>query len=80
VEVVRAFLLAFGLATIVMGLFLLFAGYVHIGCSVGGTTANPTSSNCSAATDLEIAGAVLTIAAVMMFLGGFVPDSSSRYK
>jgi hypothetical protein len=77
---VRVYLVAIGLATILLGLFLLFAGYVHIGCTVGGSRANPTFSNCSGATDLEIAGAVLTIAAVLMFVGSFVPDSSSRYK
>jgi hypothetical protein len=77
---VRAYLLALGLATIFLGLFLLFAGYVHIGCSVGGTSANPTFSNCAGATDLEIGGAVLTIAAVAMFAGSLVPDPESRYK
>ncbi len=76
----RAYLLAIGLATIVLGLFLLFAGSVHIGCSVGGTASNPVFSNCSGATDLEIGGAIMTIAAIVMFAGGFVPDSSSRYK
>ena len=76
----RAYLLAFGLVAIVLGLFLLFAGYVRIGCTVGGTDSNPTFSNCSGATDLEIGGAVLTIAAVLLFIGSFVPDRSSRYK
>jgi len=77
---VRAYLLALGLATIVLGLFLLFAGFVHIGCTVGGSSTNPTFSNCGGATDLEIGGAILTIAAVLMFIGSVVPDSSSRYK
>ena len=76
----RAYLLAFGLVTIMLGLFALFAGYVHIGCTVGGTSSNPTFSNCGGATDLEITGAVLTIAAVLMFIGSLVPDSTSRYK
>lgn len=76
----RAYLLALGLATIVLGLFLLFAGFVHIGCTVGGSSTNPTFSNCGGATDLEIGGAILTIAAVLMFIGSVVPDSSSRYK
>lgn len=76
----RAYLLAIGSATILLGLFLLFAGYVGIGCSVGGTSSAPTLSNCGAATDLEIGGAVLTIAAILMFAGSLVPDSSARYK
>jgi hypothetical protein len=76
----RAYLVAFGLTLLVMGLFLLFAGYVHIGCDVGGTSTNPIFSNCSGATDLEIAGAVLTIAAGALFVGSLVPDQTSRYK
>jgi hypothetical protein len=77
---VRAYLLAFGLATIVLGLFLLFAGSVNIGCTVGGTSANPTFSNCAGAFDLELVGAVLTVAAVLMFAGIFVPERRSSYK
>ena len=76
----KAYLLALGLATVLLGLFFLFAGYVHIGCTVGGTSSNPTFSNCSGATDLEIGGVAMTIAAAVMFLGGLVPDSSARYK
>jgi len=77
-QLVRTFLIALGLATIVLGLFLLFAGYVHIGCTVGGSSSDPTFSNCGGATDLEIAGAVLTIAAVLMFVGSLVPYTDSR--
>jgi predicted anti-sigma-YlaC factor YlaD len=77
---VRAFLLALGLATILLGVFLLFAGYVGIGCSVGGTSSNPVLSNCGGAIELEIGGAVTIVAAIMMFAGSLVPDSSARYK
>lgn len=76
----RAYLLATGLAILVVGLFLLFAGYVHIGCSVGGTGMNPTFSNCGGATDLELAGATLSIVAVVLFAAGFIPEHSSSYK
>ncbi len=76
----RAYLLALGLAIIVLGLFLLFAGYVGVGCSVGGTHSNPTFSNCGGAMDLEVGGGILTGVAVLLFVGSFVPDSSSRYK
>ncbi|MGA9839946.1 MAG: hypothetical protein WBF81_09525 [Thermoplasmata archaeon] len=76
----RAYLLAFGSVALMLGLFLLFAGYVHIGCTVGGTGANPTFSNCGGATDLVVAGAVLTIAAVVLFVGAAVPDGTSRYR
>ena len=63
-----------------LGLFLLFAGYVHIGCTVGGSSANPTFTDCGGATDLEIVGGILTLVAVVLFVGALVPDSSSRYK
>jgi hypothetical protein len=76
----RAYLLAFGLATIAMGAFLLFAGYVGIGCSVGGTNMDPTLSNCSGASALEFGGWVLTIAAILMFAGSLVPERRSTYK
>jgi hypothetical protein len=77
---VRAYLLAFGLVALILGLFLLFAGYVHIGCTVGGTSSNPSFSSCGGATDLEIGGGILTVAAILMFIGSLVPDETSRYK
>jgi uncharacterized membrane protein len=76
----RAYLVAIGLTVLVIGLFLLFAGYVHIGCDVGGTSTNPTFTNCGGATDLEFGGIVLIIAATAMFAGSLVPDKTSRYK
>jgi hypothetical protein len=66
----RTFLIALGLATILLGLFLLFAGYVGVGCSVGGTTV----SNCGADAELEIGGALLTVVAILMFAGALVPE------
>jgi hypothetical protein len=77
---VRSYLLAFGLVALSLGLFFMFAGYVHIGCTVGGTSSNPIFSNCGGATDLEIGGAVLTVAAILMFIGSFVPDRTPGYK
>ena len=74
---VRTFLLALGLATVLLGLFLLFAGYVRVGCTVAGTSANPILSNCGAATELEVGGAILTIAAILIFAGALVPEHSS---
>jgi hypothetical protein len=76
----RSYLLAFGLVAIMLGLFLLFAGYEKIGCTVSGPSSNPTFTNCNGATELEEAGAVITLLAVGLFAGAFVPDSSSRYK
>ncbi len=69
----RGYLAAVGLVAITLGLFLLFAGYVHIGCTVGGTGSNPTFSYCGGATDLEIGGLVLTLAAIGMFIGSLLP-------
>jgi len=76
----RSYLLAFGLVAILLGLFLLFAGFVRIGCSVGGSTSDPTFSNCNGATELEEAGAVLTVVAVILFAAALVPNRESRYK
>jgi predicted anti-sigma-YlaC factor YlaD len=76
----RSYLLAFGLVALMLGLFLLFAGYVRIGCSVGGSSSNPTFTNCNGATELEEAGAVLTLVAVVLFAGALVPGRESRYK
>jgi hypothetical protein len=77
---VRAYLLALGLTVLVFGLFLMFAGFVNIGCPVGGTPANPTVSSCAASNELELGGALLTVVAVLLFGGTLVPESSSRYK
>jgi hypothetical protein len=77
---VRAYFLAFGLVTVMLGAFLLFAGYVRIGCTVTGTMSNPTFTNCGGAADLEFGGAVLLIFAAIMFIAMMVPDSTSRYK
>jgi predicted anti-sigma-YlaC factor YlaD len=76
----RSYLLAFGLVAIMIGVFLLFAGYVRIGCSVGGSSSNPSFSNCNGATELEEAGAVVSAIAIALFAGALVPDSTSRYK
>ena len=76
----RAHPRGFGLTTVVVGAFLLFVGHLHIGCDVGGSSMTPTLSNCSSATDFEIGGVILIIAAAVMFAGMFVPDASSRYK
>jgi hypothetical protein len=76
----RSYLLAFGLTTLVLGLFLWFAGSVDIGCTVGGTSSNPTFSHCGGAADLVWGGVFLTVVAVALLVGSLVPDSSSRYK
>ncbi|MGA8536319.1 MAG: hypothetical protein WB789_02875 [Thermoplasmata archaeon] len=75
----RSYLLAIGLTILVVGLFLWFAGSVQIGCTVSGTSMDPTFSNCGGALDIEIGGIILTVIAVAMLVGSLVPDSSSRY-
>jgi len=77
---VRSFYIAIGLATLLIGLALLFAGYVDVGCSVGSSGTTPTLSNCSGATDLEIIGGGLCIAAGLMFAVSFVPYDSPRVR
>ncbi len=76
----RSFYIGIGLATLLVGLFLLFAGYVDVGCSVGGSGTNPTISNCSGAIDLEIIGGALCIAAGLMFAVSFIPYDSARVR
>jgi hypothetical protein len=76
----RSYLLALGLPFLILGLFLWFAGSVHIGCTVGGSSMNPTFSNCSGAADLVLGGIVIAAIGVVLLLGSLVPDSSSRYK
>jgi hypothetical protein len=76
----RAYMLAIGLPILILGLFAWFAGSVNIGCSVGGTSMNPTFYNCSGAMDLEITGIILTLVAIVLLVASLVPDSSSRYK
>ncbi|MCI4365302.1 MAG: hypothetical protein L3K10_04485 [Thermoplasmata archaeon] len=76
----RSYLLALGLTILVIGVFLWFAGSVHIGCTVGGSSMDPTFTDCAGATDLVLGGIALTIVAVVLLVGSLVPDSSSRYK
>ncbi len=76
----RSYLLALGLPILILGLFLWFAGSVDIGCTVNGTSTNPTFSDCGGAIDLEFGGILLTLAAVVVLVASLVPDSSSRYK
>lgn len=76
----RSFYIALGIVTLVFGLFLLFAGYVHIGCTVGGTSTNPTYTNCGGALDLEIIGGIFTIAAIVMFAVSFIPYDTATVR
>jgi predicted anti-sigma-YlaC factor YlaD len=76
----RSYLVAFGLVAIALGLVLFLAGYEKIGCTVGGSSSDPTFTNCNGATELEEAGGFSIVLAVILFAGALVPDSSSRYK
>jgi len=77
---VRAYLLAIGLATFFVGLPLLFAGYVRIGCTVSQSGGSTVYSNCGGANDLELIGAVLVVVAGVFLAASFVPNDQSRYK
>ena len=76
----RAYLVAFGLTTLIVGLPLLFAGYVHVGCSVSTSGGSAVYTNCGGADALELGGAVLVIIAFIFFAASFVPNDQSRYK
>jgi hypothetical protein len=76
----RAYLVALGLTTLILGLPLLLAGEVRIGCTVTDQGSNTIYSNCGGADELELAGAVLIVAAACLLLGSLVPNEQSRYK
>jgi nucleoside recognition membrane protein YjiH len=77
---VRAYLLAFGLTSLMIGLPLLLAGEVGIGCTVTTQGASTVYSDCAGAQSLIFGGAVLVVAAVVFFAGMFVPAAHSQYK
>jgi hypothetical protein len=77
---VRAYLIALGLTALVIGLPLLLAGEVGIGCTVtqhGGTT---VYSSCGGAQSLVLGGAILVVAAAILIAASFVPSTGSQYK
>jgi hypothetical protein len=76
----RAYLVALGLATFFVGLPLLFAGYVHIGCSMTQSGGSTMYSNCGGANGLELAGGILVVVGLIFFAASFVPNNQSRYK
>jgi hypothetical protein len=76
----RAYLVAFGLTTLIIGLPLFFAGYVHVGCSVSSSGGTTMYSNCGGANELELGGGILIVAAVIFFAASFIPNDQSRYK
>ena len=76
----RAYFIALGLTALIIGLPLLLAGEVGIGCTVtqqGGTT---VYSNCSGAQSLVLGGAILVVAAAILIACSFVPTTRSQYK
>jgi hypothetical protein len=76
----RAYLIALGLTTLIIGLPLTLAGYEHVGCTVTDSGGDTNYSNCGGAADLEWGGIVLIVAAVIFFAASFVPNEQSRYK
>jgi hypothetical protein len=77
---VRAYLLAFGLTSLMIGLPLLLAGEVGIGCTVTSQGATTVYSDCSGAQSLVFGGAALVVAAVIFFAGMMIPNPHSQYK
>jgi hypothetical protein len=69
----RGYFVALGLTTLFLGLPILFAGYVGIGCSMTTSAGSTVLSNCGGAAALELAGAVLILAALVFFAASFVP-------
>jgi hypothetical protein len=77
---VRAYLVALGLATLFVGLPLLLAGYVRIGCTVSTAGGGTAYSNCGGADALEFIGAALAVVALIFFAASFVPTERTSYK
>jgi hypothetical protein len=75
---VRAYLLAFGLTALVIGLPLLLMGEVGIGCTVTNHGGATVYSDCGGAQALVLGGEVLLVAAVVFLIGAFVPTARSQ--
>ena len=75
----RAYLLAFGLTALVIGLPLLLMGEVGIGCTVTNHGGTPAYSDCGGAQSLILGGEILVIAAAIFLIGSFVPNAQSQY-
>jgi hypothetical protein len=80
VRPIRAYLVAFSLVALVVGLPILLAGLVRIGCTVTSTGGTTMYSNCGGADALEWAGAALLVASLLLFAASFVPVHKSDYK
>jgi hypothetical protein len=76
----RAYFLALGLTTLMIGLPLLLAGEVRIGCTTTDQGGTVVYSDCGGADNLLLGGEILVIAAIVFFAGSFVPSAESRYK
>jgi hypothetical protein len=70
---VRAYLIAFGLTALIIGLPLLLAGEVGIGCTVTDQGGRATYSDCGGAQALVVGGEILVVVAVALFLGSVLP-------
>ncbi|HEV8050768.1 MAG TPA: hypothetical protein VGP88_09285 [Thermoplasmata archaeon] len=76
----RAYLIAFGLTALIIGLPLLLAGEVGIGCTVTQHGGSTTYSDCGGAQSLIFGGVVLIVAAAILIAASFIPNDRSRYK
>ncbi|MCI4366973.1 MAG: hypothetical protein L3K08_04395 [Thermoplasmata archaeon] len=76
----RVYLIALALTALVIGLPLLFAGTVDIGCTVTDHGSSTVYSNCSGAQSLVLGGEVLIVVAVLLFAGSCIPNAQARYK
>jgi hypothetical protein len=70
----RAYLVAFGLTALFIGLPLLLAGEVGIGCTVTSQGGHATYSDCGGAQALVLGGEILVVAAVAFFVGSVIPN------
>jgi hypothetical protein len=74
---VRAYLIAFGLTALFIGLPLLLAGEVGIGCTVTDQGGRAMYSDCGGAQTLILGGEILVVLAAALFVGSVLPIARS---
>jgi hypothetical protein len=76
----RAYLVAFALTALIIGLPLFFAGEVRIGCTVTNSGGTTRYTDCGGADALVLGGEILIVASIILFAASFIPNEQSRYK
>jgi hypothetical protein len=70
----RAYFVALGVTSLVLGVPLWFAGDVGVGCSVSGSGSNAVLSNCGGAVDLLWIGGIIVAIGLIFVAASFIPE------